>query len=60
MIPKQITITEENGQITFNATGFSTFEILGILRFQEKMLFIKAMNAIDTHSKKVKPKKTTK
>jgi hypothetical protein len=40
---KQIIITEENGLFSMEVTGFSVMEVLGVLRFNEKKLFVGLM-----------------
>ncbi len=52
---KQITITQNNkGGINFKVEGFSAIETLGILRFQEKRIWIEMM---EQSMDRLKPKK---
>lgn len=40
---KQIAITEENGSFSMQVTGFSAMEALGVLRYNEKRIFVGLM-----------------
>lgn len=50
---KKITITEDaNKQICMSSTGFTCVEILGLLRFQEKALWLQMINASEKNQAK--------
>lgn len=55
---KTITITEENGMTSFKATGFSAMEVIGLLRFYEKDVWLKMQQTIEEKQKKTKKPKT--
>ncbi len=45
---KEIVITEDkNGGINFRYTGFTPIEVLGLLRFQEKRVWLGMVKSVD-------------